>query len=36
MGHETWFFWYVSACVAMSLVVYATMPETRDSGTMTE
>ena len=36
MGHETWFFWYVTACVAMSLVVYATMPETRDSGTMGE
>ena len=36
MGHEAWFFWYVSACVAMSLVVYATMPETRDSGTMPE
>ena len=36
MGHETWFYWYVSVCVAMSLVVYATMPETRDSGTMAE
>ena len=36
MGHEAWFFWYVTACVAMSLVVYATMPETRDSGTMPE
>ncbi len=36
MGHEAWFFWYVTACVAMSLVVYATMPETRDSGTMAE
>ena len=36
MGHEAWFFWYVTACVAMSLVVYATLPETRDSGTMPE
>ena len=28
-GHEAWFFWYVTACVAMSLVVYVTMPETQ-------
>ena len=28
-GHEVWFFWYVSACAAMSLAVYATMPETQ-------
>ena len=28
-GHETWFYWYVTACILMSLVVYATMPETR-------
>ena len=28
-GHEAWFFWYVTACVAMSLAVYATMPETQ-------
>lgn len=36
MGHESWFYWYVTACIAASLVVYATMPETRDSGVMTE
>jgi len=34
MGHEAWFYWYVTACIAASLVVYATMPETRHSGTM--
>ena len=28
-GHEVWFFWYVTACAAMSLAVYATMPETQ-------
>ena len=29
MGHETWFYWYVTACIAASLVVYVTMPETQ-------
>jgi len=29
IGHETWFYWYVTACIAASLVVYATMPETQ-------
>ena len=29
IGHERWYFWYVTACVAASLAVYATMPETR-------
>ena len=28
-GHEAWYFWYVTACVAMSLAVYVTMPETQ-------
>ena len=28
-GHEAWYFWYVAACVAMSLVVYSIMPETQ-------
>ena len=28
-GHEAWFFWYVTACAAISLAVYATMPETQ-------
>mgnify|MGYP000338371013 CR=1 FL=1 len=30
-GHETYFYWYVSACIAVSLVVYATMRDTRDN-----
>jgi MHS family alpha-ketoglutarate permease-like MFS transporter len=29
LGHETWFYWYVTACIAASLLVYVTMPETR-------
>jgi len=29
VGHERWFYWYVTACIAASLAVYATMPETR-------
>jgi MHS family alpha-ketoglutarate permease-like MFS transporter len=33
-GHETWFYWYVTACIAGSLLVYATMRETRTSGLM--
>jgi MHS family alpha-ketoglutarate permease-like MFS transporter len=33
-GHEPWFYWYVTACIASSLVVYVTMRETRTSGLM--
>ena len=29
IGHEPWFYWYVTACIAGSLAVYVTMPETR-------
>lgn len=28
-NHESWFYWYVTACIVMSLVVYVTMPETK-------
>lgn len=28
-GHEPWFYWYVSACIAVSLVTYLFLPETR-------
>ncbi|MFG3157839.1 MFS transporter [Streptomyces sp. NPDC048219] len=27
-GHESWFFWYVTVCVVISLLVYARMRET--------
>ena len=29
IGHESLFYWYVSACIAFSLVVYALMPDTK-------
>ena len=28
-GHEAWYFWYVTVCVAMSLAVYVKMPDTK-------
>jgi len=36
LGHERWFYWYVTACVAASLAVYATMPETRSTSHMAD
>jgi MHS family alpha-ketoglutarate permease-like MFS transporter len=29
IGHESAFYWYVTACTAISLVVYLVMPDTR-------
>ncbi|MDQ6633818.1 MAG: MFS transporter, partial [Gemmatimonadota bacterium] len=34
IGHERWFYWYVTLCIAASLVVYLTMRETRHSTVM--
>lgn len=28
-GHETWFFWYVTICILVSLLVYALMKDTK-------
>ena len=28
-GNEAWFYWYVTACIACSLLVYVSMPDTR-------
>ncbi len=28
-GHEAWFYWYVTGCIAISLVVYSLMPDTK-------
>ena len=36
LGHEAWFFWYVTAAIAVSLIVYITMPETRDRSEINE
>ena len=30
IGHESWFYWYVSAMIAVSLIVYASMRDSRD------
>lgn len=28
-GHQNWFYWYVSSCILLSLIVYSTMRDTR-------
>jgi MHS family alpha-ketoglutarate permease-like MFS transporter len=35
-GHEAWYFWYVTACVAMSLAVYVTMPDTQKTSAIAD
>lgn len=30
-GHEEWFFWYITACILISLATYIGLPETRRS-----
>ena len=29
LGHETWFYWYLTGCIGLSLLVYATMRDTK-------
>ena len=36
IGHERWFYWYVTACIAASLAVYVTMSETRNTSRIEE
>jgi MFS transporter, MHS family, alpha-ketoglutarate permease len=36
IGHESWYFWYVTDCIGVSLAVYATMPETQRTSTMAD
>jgi MHS family alpha-ketoglutarate permease-like MFS transporter len=31
IGHEEWFYWYVTACVFCSLLVYVYMREPREA-----
>ena len=31
LGHEAWFFWYVTFCIMLSLVVYILMPDTKEN-----
>ncbi|WP_451979538.1 MFS transporter [Azospirillum endophyticum] len=33
-GHESWFYWYVTGCIALSLVIYAIMPDTKHQSEM--
>ena len=35
-GHEPWFYWYVAALIAASLVVYSLMPDTRNTSAIVE
>jgi MHS family alpha-ketoglutarate permease-like MFS transporter len=35
-GHEAWFYFYVSGCIAVSLLVFLTMPDTRDKSKINE
>jgi len=34
IGHESWFYWYVSGCVLVSLLVYSSMRETKATSTI--
>lgn len=36
MGHENWFYWYVTGCILVSLIVYATMNDTKKYSRMEE
>jgi MHS family alpha-ketoglutarate permease-like MFS transporter len=29
IGHETWFYWYVTACIFISLLVYLRMKDSK-------
>lgn len=33
-GHESWFYWYVTGCIGLSLLVYLTMPEPKKVSTI--
>lgn len=36
LGHENWFYWYVTGCIFVSLIVYATMNDTKKYSRMEE
>ena len=29
IGHETWFYWYLTGCILISLLVYTLMRDTK-------
>lgn len=33
-SHESWFYWYVTGCIALSLVIYFVMPDTKHQSEM--
>src|SRR3989344_2209067 len=36
IGHEAWFYWYITGCVVISLLVYVLMRETKSHSEMDE
>ena len=34
IGHESWFYWYLTGCIAVSLLVYLTMRDTKTTSAM--
>jgi MHS family alpha-ketoglutarate permease-like MFS transporter len=34
IGHESWFYWYLSGCILVSLIVYTTMRDTKKASAM--
>lgn len=36
VGHEAWYYWYVTALIGASLLVYLAMPDTRDTSAIVE
>ncbi|MBA3671895.1 MAG: MFS transporter, partial [Gemmatimonadaceae bacterium] len=35
-GHEPWYYWYVTACIGLSLTVYVLMPDTKRTSAIAE
>ncbi|MEO6000198.1 MAG: MFS transporter [Chitinophagaceae bacterium] len=35
-GHESWFYWFVTACIFISLIVYVTMKDTKSTSMIEE
>jgi MHS family alpha-ketoglutarate permease-like MFS transporter len=35
-GHESWFYWYITGCIAVSLLVYLFMKDTRGSSRLND
>ncbi|MDF2189036.1 MFS transporter [Paraflavitalea sp. CAU 1676] len=35
-GHESWFYWYITACIGVSLLVYVLMKDTKQTSKLNE